>query len=677
MSQAFGDYELLRHIATGGMAEIFVARRRAGLDRVLIIKRMLPELAVRPDFVEMFVDEARLTASLQHPHVVRVEELGRVDNAYFIAMELVDGPHLGALFAHSLRARRPLPIELCAWIVARAADGLDYAHTLNDPATGKPLRLVHRDISPQNILVSKDGEVKVTDFGVAKSTNQQTKTRTGIVKGKVSYMSPEQCLGDLIDHRTDVFALGVVLYELLTRRRLFRDKSDLLVMQRITTEDVPPPSTVNTGVDGRLDAIVKRSLERDPDRRYQTAGDFAEDLDAWLLKAGQRADELTLSQWFASHCPELAPTTTLTLSPSAADDVLTPPAPEPTAATASFATRGSPTRPPAGPEATTVSAPPTFEAAASPPTETETAIDRPTPGPVPTAANVVATTPPAATPAQVPPPRTHGALRAAAGIALVGVVVIAALVSGRGGKQSPPAPPPVRAKLLVRTVPADVPIVVGDRVVGRSPITLEHDAGPVTVHAQFVDQPIQSRDVVVSEGGEQTVEFLARVPIVIRTTPPRASVRINGELLGETPFDRGYLVEPDKALALRLDPPGPGWAVVEQSVTAQPGVPLVLDLELPSVARRPVATAETGTGRLSIRTDPDGVIVSIGKERLDETPFAERPVKAGRQVLILRKADIGLDERLPVTIPKDKTLVVKLKFERDAGVWKVSSKTIR
>jgi hypothetical protein len=226
-------------------------------------------------------------------------------------------------------------------------------------------------------------------------------------------------------------------------------------------------------------------------------------------------------------------------------------------------------------------------------------------------------------------------------------------------------------------VPADVPIVVGDRVVGRSPITLEHDAGPVTVHAQFVDQPIQSRDVVVSEGGEQTVEFLARVPIVIRTTPPRASVRINGELLGETPFDRGYLVEPDKALALRLDPPGPGWAVVEQSVTAQPGVPLVLDLELPSVARRPVATAETGTGRLSIRTDPDGVIVSIGKERLDETPFAERPVKAGRQVLILRKADIGLDERLPVTIPKDKTLVVKLKFERDAGVWKVSSKTIR
>ena len=312
MGQRCGEYELIRHIATGGMAEIFLARHNAGLDRIVVIKRMLPELAVRPDFVQMFLDEARLTASLQHPHVVRAYELGQADNAYFIAMELVDGPHLGALFAHSLRAKKPPPVELCAWIAARAADGLHYAHDRSDPATGLPLQLVHRDISPQNILVSRHGEVKITDFGVAKANSQQNKTRTGIVKGKVSYMSPEQCLGENVDRRTDVFALGVVLYELLTHRRLFRDKSELLVMQRITTEVLAPPSSINPGVDDKLDAIVMKSLARPLANRFQTASDVAEALDAWLTTTTTRSvNAMAMSQWFAAHCPELAPTTTL------------------------------------------------------------------------------------------------------------------------------------------------------------------------------------------------------------------------------------------------------------------------------------------------------------------------------------------------------------------------------
>jgi hypothetical protein len=468
----------------------------------------------------------------------------------------------------------------------------------------------------------------------------------------------------------------VVLYELLTRRRLFRDKSDLLVMQRITNEDVAPPSTINTSVDATLDAIVKKSLERDANRRYQTAADFAEALDAWLLKAGRQADEFTLSQWFATYCPELAPTATLTLAPSDVD--VLPPQPEPTAATPSFTTRNAPPPKTAAPEATTITAPPAFDGAAPPPTEEGPEATAPLP-----VASTVTIVPP--TTAAPPPPETasrgsrKGPLLAAAAVALV-VVTAIAVAFGRGQEAPPPPPPPtpaaIQGTLVVKTVPADVPIVVGDRVVGRSPVTVPRDAGPVTVQAQFADQPVQSRDIVVAAGVEQTVEFLARVPLVVRTKPARAKVRINGELLGETPFERGYLVDPDKALALRLDPPGPAWAVVEQEVTAMPGVPLVIDLELPS-SKKVVVPAETGMGRLTIGTDPGGVIVSIGREKLDETPFAERQVKAGRQVLILQKADIGLDERLPVTIPKDKTLVVKLKFERDGGAWKVSSKTIR
>jgi len=307
LSERFGDYELLQKIATGGMAEIYLARHVAtqGFARPVVVKRMLPQLAVRKDFVTMFLDEARLAANLSHPNVVQVFNLGEHAGSYFMAMELVDGPHLGSLFAHSLRQRRPLPVDLCVYICARSADGLDHAHDLKDPATGLPLQIVHRDISPQNILVSRHGDVKVTDFGVAKATTQEAKTRTGIIKGKVSYMSPEQCLGEKVDRRTDVFALGIVLYELLTRRRLFRDKSDLLVMQRITQEQVPPPSTLNPAIDKELDQITMRALERGREKRYATAADLSEALDVWLALQGIADAKARLGKWMAEHAPDL------------------------------------------------------------------------------------------------------------------------------------------------------------------------------------------------------------------------------------------------------------------------------------------------------------------------------------------------------------------------------------
>ena len=169
MSERFGQYELLDKIAAGGMAEIFFARLVGvqGFARNVVVKRMLPELSVRPDFVEMFLDEARLAANLNHPNLVQVYDLGELNDAYFMAMEFIDGPHLGSLFAHSLRQGSPLPLPMCAWIVARAAEGLGFAHEAHHPDTGEPMNIVHRDISPQNILISKYGDVKVTDFGVA------------------------------------------------------------------------------------------------------------------------------------------------------------------------------------------------------------------------------------------------------------------------------------------------------------------------------------------------------------------------------------------------------------------------------------------------------------------------------------------------------------------------------
>jgi serine/threonine protein kinase len=305
--EKIGDYELVQHIATGGMAEIYLARLSSlgGFSRTLVVKRMLPQLAIREEFVKMFLDEARLAAQFQHPNIVQVNNLGESGGYYFMAMELVDGPHLGALFARSLRRRKPLTISICAYICARAADGLHYAHDLCDMNSGKPLHIVHRDISPQNILISRYGDVKVTDFGVAKADTQTTMTRTGVVKGKVSYMSPEQCLGEKVDRRTDVFALGIVLYELLTRRRLFREKSDLLVMQKITAQPIPAPSTENPAIDSKLDEICLKALARQQSDRYKSGQELAAALDDWLHQQQEANSRQDLGAWIDENAADL------------------------------------------------------------------------------------------------------------------------------------------------------------------------------------------------------------------------------------------------------------------------------------------------------------------------------------------------------------------------------------
>ncbi|MBI5494087.1 MAG: serine/threonine protein kinase [Deltaproteobacteria bacterium] len=317
MGEKFGNYELVRRIAQGGMAEVFLARFTGveGFERWLVIKRMLPELAIRKDFVEMFLDEARLAARFNHPNIVLVHELGEKNGSYFMAMEYVDGPHLGALFAHSLRKKSPMPVSLCCYVLARAAEGLHHAHELKD-RDGTPLSIVHRDVSPQNILISRDGDVKVMDFGVAKAASQTTQTRTGVVKGKVGYMSPEQCLANPVDRRTDVFALGIVLYELVTRRRLFRDKSDLVVMQKITTEEVPPPSQVNPKIPRELDELILKSLRREKDARTPDALTLSDELDTYLAGSGEAVTRNTLARWMNENATDLVPSGELVQNPT-------------------------------------------------------------------------------------------------------------------------------------------------------------------------------------------------------------------------------------------------------------------------------------------------------------------------------------------------------------------------
>ncbi|MBI4817785.1 MAG: serine/threonine protein kinase [Deltaproteobacteria bacterium] len=290
--ELLGRHALLHKLATGGMAEIWLAKHvgQFGFQRLVAVKRILPHLAVQPAFRRMFLDEVRTSTQLTHPNIVQVHEFGEVGNVPYMSMELVVGEPASALQWRAKKATRPIGPALGARIVADAAKALHYAHHFVRP-DGTPLEIVHRDISPQNLLISYEGVVKVVDFGIAKAATNSERTSTGTLKGKFSYMSPEQCRAEALDKRSDVFALGVVLYELVTGTRLYKHESELMLLEMITKGSVVAPSTVAPGIDPRLDAIVMKAIEKNRALRYQTALELRVDLEDWLQTQTQGTNE--------------------------------------------------------------------------------------------------------------------------------------------------------------------------------------------------------------------------------------------------------------------------------------------------------------------------------------------------------------------------------------------------
>ncbi|WP_204817624.1 protein kinase domain-containing protein [Corallococcus macrosporus] len=294
--ETYGRYQLLKRLATGGMAQIYLARPQgAEPDKRVVVKRILPHLAENDDFVKMFLDEARIAARLNHPNVVQIFDLGAQDDSFFIAMEYIHGDDLRQLWKHSELMGQPLPVPLVCRILIEACAGLDYAHKRTDPTTGRPLGIVHRDVSPQNILVTFEGGVKVVDFGIAKAADQATVTRSGVLKGKYSYMSPEQAAGMRVDCRADIFALGIVLYELLTGTRLFKRPNDIQTLTAVSECRVVPPSQVTPRVPADLDAIVLKALAKDLSERYQEAAQLQHALEEWLARHHAPATSAHLS----------------------------------------------------------------------------------------------------------------------------------------------------------------------------------------------------------------------------------------------------------------------------------------------------------------------------------------------------------------------------------------------
>ncbi|HEY5947194.1 MAG TPA: serine/threonine-protein kinase [Kofleriaceae bacterium] len=293
-----GRYQILKQLATGDVADVLLARATGleGFARHVVIKCIRKDLATEQRLVESFLEEARIAAALHHQNVVQVHDIGEQDGRYFFAMEYVHGEEVRQLIARVRERGEQVPLEHVVAIISATAAGLHHAHEQRNPA-GEHLGLVHRDVCPANILLGYDGSVKLVDFGMAKAALRSVKTASGSLKGKASYMSPEQCVGKPIDRRTDTFALGIVLYELVTAQRLFKGANEFLTMSAIVEGAIPPPSSFRPDIPPALDEIVLRSLAREPASRYQTAEDLRAALERFALEHELRASNKALADY--------------------------------------------------------------------------------------------------------------------------------------------------------------------------------------------------------------------------------------------------------------------------------------------------------------------------------------------------------------------------------------------
>ena len=290
----YGRFRLTGRIGVGGMAEVFraVVKGPQGWERELVVKRILPQLSGNAEFTKMFIREAKISALLVHPNIVQTFEFGEAEGTYFIAMEGVQGVTLRELLTKLKKEQRAMPFMVIADIAKQVCTGLDYAHTLTGP-DGTALEIVHQDVSPTNIMLAFNGTVKILDFGIARAASfAEEEAKKGLIKGKVAYLAPEQVNMQPFDHRIDIFALGIVMHEMMTGARLFQAKNDVAKMRQLLAAPIPPPSSINAAVPRELDRIVMKALEVDPTQRYQSATAMAGDLERTMIAARHSSRDL-------------------------------------------------------------------------------------------------------------------------------------------------------------------------------------------------------------------------------------------------------------------------------------------------------------------------------------------------------------------------------------------------
>ncbi len=294
----FGKYLLLEKLATGGMAQLYRAKIIGveGFEKFIAIKQILPHLAHEEELITSFIDEAKLAALLNHQNVVQIYDFGSMENSYFITMEFLFGKDLRAVNAKAKEKGTPVSLENALYLISKVCAGLDYAHKLKD-FQGKSLNIIHRDISPQNVFLTYEGDVKIVDFGIAKAASQSTITQVGMIKGKVSYMSPEQAAGKVIDHRSDIFATGILLYELVAGGRMFKGDDTLQILSKVREAEFTPLGTLKGGLPEKLYDIVAKALAKEPEDRYQSLADMQADIEECIFRLNLRPSGRSMAEY--------------------------------------------------------------------------------------------------------------------------------------------------------------------------------------------------------------------------------------------------------------------------------------------------------------------------------------------------------------------------------------------
>jgi serine/threonine protein kinase len=617
--EPFGKYVLLQRLGAGGMAEVFqaVASGPEGFQRTLVIKRMLPQLTQDEAFVQMFIDEAKLSGLLSHPNLVQIYEFGEVDGCFFIAMEQVHGRTLAAIKSKLASTGRMAPVDASVEIARQVCVGLRYAHELQT-SDGNSLGIVHRDISPPNVMLDFHGTVKILDFGIARVSHlvRDTRTQVGLMKGKVAYMSPEQVELGEIDHRADLFAVGILLHELLTGRRLFRSNTDYATSRMVLELKIPPPSMFNASVPAALDQFVMRALERDKDARYQSAGAMVSDLERVIQE--QRLSPREHLKLLCELFPE----------GQASDKSVSP-------ITGSFSS-------------TTAARRATEEKATSPGTPAELMRDDAITASSPSFARRLAASPAAVRgpddSSLYPPPlrpvtddsrkRVPWAA-AAVGGAIVVAIVVALLTRDHRPRavdqvdvapvaSSPAKPAIATVRLSVDSNPQDAEVTDVDaaRSLGRTPFTVTLNRGTTALTFRF------------AKAGHQPVLFkiIADLDKSVHVDLPR-----------EAPAKEPVKVEP---------PP-----VARAPIARKKAVPA------PRAARAPVAVAASKDCLLTVGSVPWAELWIDGKDVGQPTPVVHLPVTCGAHKLRLKRSNPDIDHAESVNVSPGQELKKNFNLE--------------
>ena len=610
----YGRYLLLDRINVGGMAEVFRGKTAGveGFERIVALKRILPNIAADPDFVQMFVEEAKLVVELQHANIAQVYDLGKAEGTYYIAMEYVSGTDLRNMWDRARTRNRLLPIAMSCYIMQRVCEGLDAAHRKKDNE-GQEISLVHRDVSPQNILISYEGEVKLIDFGIARAANRVSKTQAGVLKGKFGYMSPEQVRGVDLDNRSDIFACGVVLYELLVGDRLFLGESDFSTLEKVRNVEMVPPTRLNKNLSPHLERIVMKALAKTREDRYRWANEMAEDLQRYLFATNQPFARTDMQRYMQQHFrPEMED------ERERLDRYKQ----------ISLANYGS-----------------------TEPTTQEHPMPMP---PVAAAQQPVTGTMP-----QLPAASTFGAPNVASMNPLAVAEVPASI--GPNGVPTPAGPPsalPLPASAVMPPRPSALPLPSGAAVIAPPRQSLPTWAA-VLIGAL----------TVLLFGAGVVLAWVLMTPkprpgsLVVEANPSKVQLFVNGKLVAtQTPFTLDDLVSDTYVLTARAEQ----FEETVRAIRLRPGERRLVTIDL---ARKP------GTASLIVRTNPKGLHVSINdRDSGLVTPATISGLYPGEQTVLLKRDDGSIVHRFRMPLTTGSAEVVEIDTRRLPALLEVTSR---